>query len=69
MEGAMECNFCHQDVADPCKDVHMVHAQPALTTSGARKLQSWASAIKASGTKSSPPIFERIEHIRSETPS
>ena len=23
----MECNFCHLDVADPCKDVDMVHAR------------------------------------------
>ena len=23
----MECNFCHQDVPEPCKDVDMVHAR------------------------------------------
>ena len=23
----MECNFCHQDVAEPCKDTEMVHAR------------------------------------------
>ena len=23
----MECNFCHQDVADPCRDADMVHAR------------------------------------------
>ena len=23
----MECNFCHQDVPEPCKDADMVHAR------------------------------------------
>ena len=23
----MECNFCHQDVPDPCKDTTQLHAR------------------------------------------
>jgi hypothetical protein len=25
----MECNFCHQDVPDPCKDASQVHDRAA----------------------------------------
>jgi hypothetical protein len=27
MESIMECNFCHQDVPEPCRNADMVHAR------------------------------------------
>ena len=58
----MECNFCHQDVAEPCKDTDMVHARAIEHVERCQDAENAEDGLRPTAEAGMPGIVAPVTH-------
>ena len=58
----MECNFCHQEVADPCRDKDMVHARAIEHVERCEDAENAEDGLPSTAEADIPGIITPVTH-------
>ena len=58
----MECHFCHQEVAEPCRDADMVHARAIEHVERCEEAEKEEGGLGPTVEGDSPSIITPIAH-------